>query len=277
MPIESLFRRVASRKNAVVARARALARHASDEVLVEGITLAAEALAAGWNVVLLAVTDEALKDPAVVRLATTLPPHADRVLVSENVMDAMSPVRTPSGVLAIARPKGSVADSGPVPPEGAGRDPLLVCAVDVQDPGNVGAIVRVAEAAGATALLAAGGTADPYGWKALRGAMGSAFRLPVARGISTGHALRAARDQGCRVVGTVLDGAPLEQSDLTGPLCLLVGGEGGGLPLELVSAADLRITIPMAAPVESLNVAVATAVVLYEARRQRLGIRALAR
>jgi len=141
--------------------------------------------------------------------------------------------------------------------------------VDVQDPGNVGAIVRVAEAAGATEVITAGASADPFGWKALRGAMGSAFRVPIARHLAVADALMLARSRGCRVAATVLDGTPIEEADLAGPLCVCVGAEGSGLPPAVVHSADLRVTIPMAEPVESLNVAVATAIVLYEIRRQR--------
>jgi TrmH family RNA methyltransferase len=141
--------------------------------------------------------------------------------------------------------------------------------VDVQDPGNLGAIVRVAEAAGATAVLAAGASADPFGWKALRGSMGSAFRLPLARRITLEAALDRARAGRCQIVASVLSGTPLHAVDLSGPTCLFVGSEGRGLPAAVTSAADVRLAIPMERPVESLNVAVAAAVILYEARRQR--------
>jgi TrmH family RNA methyltransferase len=293
MPSDPSFRRVASRQNAVVARARQLARgRRSHEVLIEGATLVSEAVAAGWSIALVAMTDESASDPLVRRLLETLPPATDRVLVPPAVMDAMSPVRSPSGVIAIARCPGSVPSLGTDPPSGTdprlstdaarlvhcrtqartgvGTDPgLLVCAVDVQDPGNVGAIVRVAEAAGATGLLTAGASADPFGWKALRGAMGSAFRLPITPHLPVGDALAFARARGCRIAATVLDGTPIDEADLTGPLCVCVGAEGTGLPPIVMESADLRLTIPMAAPVESLNVAVATAIVLYEIRRQR--------
>ena len=265
MPSDPSFRRVASRQNAVVARARRLARgRPSAEVLIEGAPLLGEAVAAGWSIELVAMTDEAVRDPLVRHVLEALPPATDRVLVPPAVMDAMSPVRTPSGLVAI----GTVPDARTAPPNGT--VPLIVCVVDVQDPGNVGAIIRVAEAARATHVLAAGASADPFGWKALRGAMGSAFRLPVVRQISIGDALVLARTRGCRVAATTLDGTLIDEADLTGPLCICVGAEGAGLPPAVVGSADLRVTIPMASPVESLNVAVASAVVLYEVRRQRL-------
>jgi TrmH family RNA methyltransferase len=279
MPFDAPFRRLSSRQNPVVSRLRALARDGEgDAALVEGATLAGEAVAAGWTLELVAVTEAALVVPATRRLVDALPASTERLLVTSAVMDAMSPVRTPSGLVAIAFPRAatSVPGAGSVP--GEGTDPgtgteLLVCAVDVQDPGNLGAIVRVAEAAGATGLLAVGASADPFGWKALRGSMGSAFRLPIRRGVPLPDAIAAARSGGCRIVATVLEGAPLHEVDLTGPTCLLLGSEGSGLPPEIAGAADTRLAIPMESPVESLNVAAAAAVVLYEARRQRAALR----
>ena len=140
----------------------------------------------------------------------------------------------------------------------------------VQDPGNVGAIIRAAEACGATGVVAGEGTADPFGWKALRGAMGSTFRLPVASGQTLADAVGSARAAGLRVFATAArDGTPLAACDLRGPSAILFGGEGAGLPQDLLDASDERLTIPMRPPVESLNVAIAAALVLYEAARQR--------
>jgi TrmH family RNA methyltransferase len=142
--------------------------------------------------------------------------------------------------------------------------------VDVQDPGNVGAMLRVAEAAGASGAMASGSSANPFGWKALRGSMGSALRLPIVSGLSAADAIAGARSHGCRVVATVpRDGAAIFEADLGGPIAVLIGGEGAGLSPTLVMDADERITIPMQAPVESLNAAVTAALILYEARRQR--------
>jgi len=273
MAFDPAFRRVASRQNPIVARFRALTRSTrAAEVLVEGTTLAAEALAAGWVLEVIAATEGALADSATARLVARAP-AAERLVVTAAVMEALSPAKSPSGLVAIARP--------PVPIEtvsafdGAqtsARCPLVVCAADVQDPGNFGAIVRVAEAAGATGVLAAGTSADPLGPKALRGAMGSAFRLPIVRRIEIDAAVALARRSGWQVVATVLDGTPPDGVDLIRPTCLFVGAEGAGLPPAVVAGADARLAIPMETPVESLNVAVATAVVLYEARRQRLAI-----
>jgi TrmH family RNA methyltransferase len=266
MPTHTI-RRLTSRQNALVTRARALARGGRavlTHALLEGLTLVSEAVTAGWHLEVIAVTERALQDPAVESLLSRLPAECDCVLTSPSVMDAMSPVRTPSGTLAIAR----------LPPDALDRlfertPTLIVAAVDVQDAGNVGAIIRVAEAAGATGVAACGTSADPFGWKGLRGAMGSAFRLPVVRRVAGDALIAAARERALQTVAATFGAPSPEHVDLSKPTVLFVGSEGAGLPLPVVRACDVSVSVPMAQPVESLNVAVATAVILYEARRQR--------
>jgi TrmH family RNA methyltransferase len=148
--------------------------------------------------------------------------------------------------------------------------PLVAVAVGVQDPGNVGALLRTSEAAGATGAYLAGGSADAFSWKALRGSMGSAFRLPHEKVRAAAPLLDRLRAAGVRTVGAAPDAAlSHDEADLTGPLAVFFGAEGSGLPAEVLDALDERLTIRMAAPVESLNVAVAAGVVLFEAARQR--------
>jgi RNA methyltransferase, TrmH family len=249
-----------------VARFRRAARQhdAGGPVIVEGTTLLEEAWRAGWPIEAAAFTERAIGQADTARLFEALRSHAHCVIVAERVLQAMSPARTPSGAVALARAVTRSLDDVL-----SGGQPLVPMAVDVQDPGNLGAIVRAAEAAGATGVVAAGTSADPYGWKALRGAMGSAFRLPVVRVPDAGEAVRACRERRLRVVAAALDGTPLDAVALDGPCAVLLGTEGTGLPPQLIEAADVRLTIPMHQPVESLNVAVAAGIILYEARRQR--------
>ena len=151
-----------------------------------------------------------------------------------------------------------------------GSTPLVVLACAVQDPGNLGAIIRSAEAAGATGLVAVGPCADPYGWKAIRGSMGSALRLPVVSERLVPDALAAVDRYRCRLLGaTPAGGVPYSEVDMTGPLAIAIGSEGLGLPPEVLLALDARVTIPMRPPVESLNTAITAALLLYEAARQR--------
>jgi TrmH family RNA methyltransferase len=119
-------------------------------------------------------------------------------------------------------------------------------------------------------MIAAGMSADPLGWKALRASMGSAFRLPVGRDADASAAIEGARNAGLRVVALAArGGADPADVDLTGPVCLVVGGEGAGLSPAVLSHADATLSLPMQGPVESLNVAVAAALALYAAAAQR--------
>jgi TrmH family RNA methyltransferase len=258
---------ITSRQNPLVARFRSAARgDVGGVLLLDGVHLVGDAIAAGVAFQLAAVTPESSDRPDIGALIVSLQQLAVEVItVSASVMGAVSPVKTPSGIVALAeRP---VADLDALYD---GADALVVTAVDVQDPGNVGAIIRVAEAAGASGFIAAGESANPFGWKALRGSMGSALRLPIASEVAAEEAIAGARRRGCRIVASVpRDGQSPFDLDLTGPLHLLIGGEGRGLPAALTDGADERVTIPMHAPVESLNAAVTAALLVYEAMRQR--------
>ena len=259
---------ITSRQNPLVARFRTAARgDVGGVMLLDGAHLVADAVAAAITFQLAAVTPASRERDDVRALVDSLERRGVEVItVSTSVMEAVSPVKTPSGMVALAeRPA--------VDPERlyAGSSPLVVSAVDVQDPGNLGAIVRVAEAAGATGFIAAGGSANPFGWKALRGSMGSALRLPILSEMAADEAADDAKRRGCRVIAAVpRDGRPLFDIDFTGPVAILIGGEGQGLAAALAEHADERVTIPMQAPVESLNAAVTAALIVYEASRQRL-------
>ena len=179
-------------------------------------------------------------------------------------MAALSEAETSQGVLALAR--------RPAFDENAlfRGVPLIVVAVGVQDPGNLGSLLRTAEAAGATGAYLTAGTADPLSWKALRGSMGSALRVPHVRGLAADEVVRRLRSRGVAVLATMAHGdAPYDRADLRGPFALLLGGEGAGLPHETVESADQRLSIPMHGRVESLNVGVAAGILLFEAARQR--------
>lgn len=258
------MRRIASRQNPIVARFRAAARREHDDaMLLDGAHLVGEALAAGIRIREAAIAASSDEDPEIAQLVARLSAaNVETVSAVAPVMSALSPVRSPSGIVAVAdRPSrnATVVDGGS----------LLLVACDIQDPGNVGAMVRVAEAAGATGVIVAGVSADPFGWKALRGSMGSTLRLPVEarKGACSFGDLR---QRGCRIVATSpRNGRSLFDADLRGPLALIVGGEGSGLPPQQLAEADEVVTIPMQAPVESLNAAVTAALLAYEARRRR--------
>jgi len=262
---------ISSRQNPIVARYRAAAHGDAEGVLLlDGSHLVDDGLAAGLHLREAAIVSTAEDDDELRSLIAALRDRGvDVVTVTTAVMDALSPVRSSSAIVALADRPATSSDA-----MYGGPAALVVIAVNVQDPGNLGAIVRVAEAGGATGLVAAGACADPFGWKALRGSMGSALRLPIAVAPDADAAIAAARSAGCRIVATTpRDGRPVSDAQFLGATALLIGGEGRGLPPAIVNAADERVTIPMAAPVESLNAAVTAALLVYEARRQRAGSR----
>jgi TrmH family RNA methyltransferase len=254
------FPRITSRQHEVVKRFRSAARRASDDaVLLDGEHLLSEALDARIPIDLV-VTDQAHATIAARARAS----GATVYEATAGVIEAASPVRTPSGLVALARwQQSSVADVL------RGDNPLVIGLCGVQDPGNVGSAIRAADAFGATGVLALDETAHPAGWKALRGAMGSTFHLPIGSAMLA-EAVAAARSGSLQVVATVASaGQPADAADFRPPTLLLLGGEGSGLPREILERADRRVTIPMRARVNSLNVAATAAVLLYEARRQR--------
>jgi TrmH family RNA methyltransferase len=259
-----------TRQHSSVRRFRDLARAPGGngldrELLLDGVHLLGEAHASGIVIETAAFEHAALNQPSVRLLAEKLAAAGSEVLiVSRSVIEAMSPVKTPSGAVGIGH-RALV----PLAAALGARSPLVVLAHDVQDPGNVGALMRTAEAAGATAFVACGTTADALGWKALRGSMGSALRLPIAKA-ETEEALLACRKAGIQVLALApRSGEPFFGADFHAPTALLVGGEGAGLSPDIIKQVDGQVSIPMQDPVESLNVAVAAALVLYEAFRQR--------
>jgi TrmH family RNA methyltransferase len=232
--------------------------------LLDGWHLLHEAANAGLEIATVAVvgTAPSARDAD---LLDRLSRHTNVFTATAAVMDVMSPTRTPSGVVALARRRHyqfAAALASPLP--------LLILAADIQDPGNVGAIVRAAEAGGSTGVVLIGHCADPWSWKSLRAAMGSTFRLPVVRIGDAAEAIAQIRSAALALLATVPEGgADMHQVDLRRPVAIMLGGEGAGLTERLWQAADELITIPMRPPVQSLNVAVAAALLVYEARRQR--------
>ncbi|HTM03406.1 MAG TPA: RNA methyltransferase [Vicinamibacterales bacterium] len=262
---------IASRHNPMVHVFRDLAAEPDESrVLLDGVHLVRDAAAAGLAFEQVCVSTSALErgtDAGL--LAAALEARGLPILVApDQLFAAISPVRTPAGIVAIVRRSATtpqeICQTGGVPPA------FILAGTDVQDPGNVGALLRVAEAAGTTGAVIAGSSANPFSWKALRGSMGSALRLPVVHGQRIGDLVPMFKAASIRTIAAVArDGASPDEIDWTGRVAVIVGGEGPGLAPDVVEASDVRVTIPMAPPVESLNVAVAAAILLYAARRQR--------
>jgi RNA methyltransferase, TrmH family len=251
-------------------------------MLAEGVRLAEEALAEGVRVREAVVSDRLLRDErgrslgdALRRAGVTTWRAADELL--DWLHDAQSHqgilmiVERPSlaapEFIALASRTATGTDAAR-----AGPPALVLVACGVQDPGNMGALVRLTDAAGGSGLLAAGG-ADPFGPKAVRASAGSIFRLPVARTEDLSAALgiaAALRERGLLLAAAVpKEGTDYRAADLSRPLALFVGGEGWGLPPEAIARLDMRLSIPMSPRVESINVAGAAAVLLFEAAARR--------
>lgn len=256
-------RAITSTKNPVVARFRE-AQDGDPEVLfAEGVRLCAEGLAAGLPIVDAAISPR-LKDAAL--RERLLAAHPDTADCTDEVLQRMSALDTHQGVaILFGRPRWQPRDllRGDLAP-------LVLLAAGVRDPGNLGALLRTAEAAGASGLIALQGGADPFREKAVRGSMGSVFRLPTLAGVPVDAAVAFARDHRLQLVVAEGEGElDYTRADLRKPTLLALGAEAAGVPPALQKAANQRVSIPIRQPVESLNVAVAAGVLLFEARRQR--------
>ena len=255
---------ITSRQHPIVKEFRALARGDGPSMLLDGWHLLGEAANARVTVEKIAICGPptAHEQRIVDRLRRD---GAQVVEVSGAVLNALSPVSSPTGVVASARIP-AVAPPSLLAPAPA----LVLAATGLQDPGNAGAIIRSAAAAGATGVVLDELSADPWGWKALRASMGSAFHLPVVRSRAVATLIEEWRRVGLRIVATVpRGGTSMYDVDFTAPTAILLGGEGAGLPEALAGGADKQVSIPMHGAIESLNAAVAAAVLLYEAQRQR--------
>ncbi len=276
---------VTSRDNRWLKRFRAALRAGEvspdGAIGVEGARLVEEALSSGLRVeaVLISTAGERYLD----RLAPWIGGENEVRLLrtGDRLFASVADTRTPQGVAALVRPRIAAFD------DLVRGLALVVVLVGVQDPGNVGTIVRAAEAFGATGVAActhaSSGTASPFTPKALRASAGSVLRLPVVQGMADAVLLAQLRIAGVKLYaaspasagaggsgGDILN--PWE-ADLRGPSALLIGNEGAGLPAEVERSADVRVRIPLAHGVESLNAAVAASVLLYEAARQRASVR----
>lgn len=255
--------------NLLLRQARAVREGKIDELIfVEGLRLAEEALHSGLEIEAVIYSDEIAEKERASRFLEAVALVCKRVAsVSEKLLATVSYTKTPQGMVLLAKQP----ESGKAKLElSEGLTPLLVILHGINNPVNVGAIVRSAEAAGASGLITTANTADPFSAKSLRGAMGSAFRLPIWRGVSYEDALSwCGLHKITTVCADVKASALYTDIDWTIPRALVVGPESTGLSLEDVAAADEAVRIGMHGKVESLNVGVAAGIMLFEAARQR--------
>lgn len=249
---------------------RSRTRRQEGQYLIEGVRLVEEALRVGINPTLVFVSpdlDQSARGQALLRTLQENSKLRERLFpVSQKVLQAVADTVTPQGVVAAV----PMLETPPGPPG------MILVLDRLRDPGNVGTILRTADAAGVEAVLLVRGSADPYNPKVVRSAMGALFRLPLRTRL---HWPAVQQQVGERPVflAKAQGGQRYDQVDWCSPSALIIGGEAEGASQEAHALATGQVHIPMAPGVESLNAAVATAVLLFEARRQREGRRGAGR
>lgn len=235
--------------------------------VVEGVKVLDAALAAGAPVEALYVAPDAASHPGASALVERAREAGVRVYpLRSGVMERVADTVTPQPVC------GVVGFVDVALSDVLGRSPVLVCA-DVRDPGNLGALVRVADAAGAGAVVSCAGSADPYGPKTVRASAGSLFHVPLAVGLTPAEALGQLGEAGYQRLGTLARGGiDYVEADLSGRLALVFGNEANGLDEATLGLLDGGVTVPMSGRAESLNVAMTATVLCFEIdRRRRVG------
>ncbi|MEP6919943.1 MAG: RNA methyltransferase [bacterium] len=264
---------ITSRDNSLLREARAVRDGKLDDLIfVEGLRLCEEALRSHLQIITVIHSDEIVRKDRAAKLVDELGAVCERIAsVDEGLLATVSYTKTPQGMILIAKSP----ESGPEALQSKTgraelRAELIVILARINNPVNVGAILRSAEAAGATGVIALSNTADPFSPKSLRGAMGSAFRLPIWRGASYAETLAWCANRSIVTVGADLQASKeYTEIDWTVSRALIVGPESTGLTADEVDLAAESVKIPMHGSAESLNVSVAASILLYEAARQR--------
>jgi len=260
---------ITSRDNSLIRHTRAVRDGLVDDVIfVEGMRLCEEALTSGLRIHAVIFSEEMARKEKPAELIGKLSTACDRLVsVSEKLLAYISYSKTPQGIVLLAsRPESSEAQL-----TGKQVEPSLIVVMHrITNPVNLGAILRTSEATGVTGAIATENATDPFAPKALRGAMGAAFRLPIWYRPTYAQVLAWCSRRGIKTVCADLNAQTnYTELDWTGPCALILGPETSGLSSAEIAAADEAVKIPMRKPVESLNVSVAAGVLLYEAARQR--------
>ena len=251
---------ITSVKNPHILSARELSTHKGREIrrafLCEGEHMAGEALAVcPGNIHTLFVSADKLEKYAA--LLSKTPPNIPVFSVTDHVMSSLSQVKTPQGIAAVV--------AFPKPVSLQSQEKKLVLLENLQDPGNVGTILRTLDAAGFQGCILTPGCADPFAPKTLRATMGSIFRVPLTFTTESDKPLETLKAQGYALLAAELSGEPFyERSVLPEKICLLIGNEGAGLTPSTCAAATHRFRLPMSGGAESLNAAIAAAVMMYD-------------
>jgi TrmH family RNA methyltransferase len=226
------------------------------------------------------LVEEAIRSGAKIKFVVSTHPQREIeeievIKVSREQFAELSEVRSPQGILAVVKmPEcklGDLLGRAGIKPAPTFGCPLIVYCLGVQDPGNLGTIIRSADAFGASGVILSKGTVDLYNPKVVRSTMGSLFHLPIVITEDDQATINYLKENKVKLLATEMKTKQAVNSvDLKGPVTVLVGNEGAGLSEEILKQADETVSIPMAGQAESLNVGMATTVVLYEALRQRI-------
>jgi TrmH family RNA methyltransferase len=236
---------------------------AQGECAIEGVKLLEEALGSGQHLATVFFSESAR--PLAEKFLRQIGARTETLIVPNALFNSIVPSDAPQGVAALVKLAAASSDQL----LHRSNDGPIVVAAGLQDPGNLGTILRSAEAFGTAGIFLTEGTVSPYNSKVLRGSAGSIFRLPFLQ-ISSAELIPLLRARGIRLLATSShQGTPLPQVSWTLPLAIFIGNEGAGLSRELRRQMDETLAIPQAAQVESLNAGVAASIVLYEAARNR--------
>ena len=260
---------ITSRDNSLLRQARAVRDAKIEELIfIEGLRLCEEALRSRLEIEAVVVSEDLMRKERAAAVIQELSQVAKRFgSVSEKLLESVSYTKTPQGIVVLAqRPESSEQRLRAQ----LGTNPLLVVMHQINNPVNVGAILRTSEAAGAAGVIATKNTSDPFSPKSLRGAMGSAFRVPIWSRVEYAETIEWCRAHGIVTVCADVDAkTSYVDVDWTGATALILGPESTGLTAEEMTLADQRVSIPMRGMAESLNVAVAAGILLFEGARQR--------
>ncbi len=266
LPRVGSFKKITSLANPLVKEIRALQqkkhRDETGLFIAEGQKLVRDALDGDWPVDMLAYAAASASEAGIGALAAETKAAGGTVLeVSAQVLEKITRRENPQNVVGVFKQRFA-------PEAVIGGEGIWVALDRVRDPGNLGTIVRTVDAAGIKGVALVGASCDPFGLEAVRATMGSIFHVPLARTSEDGL-LAAARRHRARLVGTHLSGAlDYREADYRPPLILLMGNEQQGLTDKLAAACDQLVRIPMRGKADSLNLAVSTGLMVYEALRQ---------
>ena len=265
------LRRIESRHNALVKELRQAFAHAErtpeGDIAIEGLRIVEEAIRSGlkFRAVLFRESAQTLAE----RLLPQIGSHVETLLLADKVFDGAVQTESPQGVAALVKLREHSIDDVL---ERLQVGPTLV-AVGLQDPGNLGTLLRSAEAFGSAGVVLGEGTVSPINSKVIRASAGSIFRLPFVVGKKAGgleELVARLRKENVRLIATSSHkGTPIDQANLAGSCAVFIGSEGSGLPKNVMAQVDELVAIPHTPQVESLNAGVAASIVLYEAARQR--------